>query len=251
MSIPRLDLIGIVVEDMARSLAFHRQLGLDVPAQADNQPHAELTLAGGIRVAWDTLEEVRSFDPEFRKPDGSGIGLAFLLDTPADVDATYDRLVAAGYHGPQGPLECVLGPAVRPDSRSRRIRRQSVRGADERRLMRVGIGPARESSIGWCTTSASRSPRWPPRRRARADRAPHHRLASPPLSTASPRLQSGTIEKRYLPATRPSASRSLPESGGACVPRVPGEPISENIPSIPAGEYMNSMRACLSPTLLK
>ena len=109
MSIPRLDLIGIVVEDMARSLAFYRQLGLDVPAEADNQPHAELTLAGGIRVAWDTLEEVHSFDPEFRKPDGSGIGLAFLLDTPADVDATYDTLVAAGYHGHKAPWDAFWG----------------------------------------------------------------------------------------------------------------------------------------------
>jgi catechol 2,3-dioxygenase-like lactoylglutathione lyase family enzyme len=109
MSIPRLDLIGIVVEDMARSLAFYRQLGLDVPAEADNQPHAEYTPAGGVRVAWDTLEEVRSFDPEFRKPDGSGIGLAFLLDTPADVDATYDRLVAAGYHGHKAPWDAFWG----------------------------------------------------------------------------------------------------------------------------------------------
>ena len=39
--------------------------------------------------------------------------------------------------------------------------------------------------------------------------------------------------------------------GGACTPRLPGEPISANIPSIPAGEYMNSMRAALSPALLK
>jgi catechol 2,3-dioxygenase-like lactoylglutathione lyase family enzyme len=109
MSIPRLDLIGIVVEDMARSLAFYRQLGLDVPTEADNKPHAQLALAGGIRVAWDTLEEVRSFDPEFRKPDGSGIGLAFLLDTPADVDATYDRLVAAGYHGHKAPWDAFWG----------------------------------------------------------------------------------------------------------------------------------------------
>jgi hypothetical protein len=63
--------------------------------------------------------------------------------------------------------------------------------------------------------------------------------------------QSATIEKRYFPATRASASTSLAESGGACVPRLPGEPISANIPSIPAGEYMNSMRAIRSPTLLK
>jgi hypothetical protein len=70
VSVPQLDLIGIVVDDMARSLAFYRQLGLDVPAEADTQPHVEITLAGGVRVAWDTLETVQSFDPDFKKPEG-------------------------------------------------------------------------------------------------------------------------------------------------------------------------------------
>ena len=35
----RLDLIGLVVEDMARSLAFYRELGLDLPPGADTEPH--------------------------------------------------------------------------------------------------------------------------------------------------------------------------------------------------------------------
>jgi catechol 2,3-dioxygenase-like lactoylglutathione lyase family enzyme len=109
MSTPQLDLIGIVVEDMARSLAFYRRLGLDVPAAADAQPHAEVSLAGGLRVAWDTLETIRSFDPDFKKPEASGIGLAFLLDTPADVDATYDELVAAGYNGHKAPWDAFWG----------------------------------------------------------------------------------------------------------------------------------------------
>jgi catechol 2,3-dioxygenase-like lactoylglutathione lyase family enzyme len=109
VTIPRLDLIGIVVEDMTRSLAFYRQLGLDLPPAADSQPHIEVTLAGGIRVAWDTLETVQSFDPDFEKPEGSGIGLAFLLDTPADVDATYHRLVAAGYQGHKAPWDAFWG----------------------------------------------------------------------------------------------------------------------------------------------
>jgi len=34
-----LDLVGIVVEDMARSLAFYRRLGFDLPATADAEPH--------------------------------------------------------------------------------------------------------------------------------------------------------------------------------------------------------------------
>jgi catechol 2,3-dioxygenase-like lactoylglutathione lyase family enzyme len=35
---PRFHLIGLVVADMAASLAFYRLLGLDVPADADAQP---------------------------------------------------------------------------------------------------------------------------------------------------------------------------------------------------------------------
>ncbi len=60
---PRLDLIGIVVDDMARSLAFYRELGLDLPPEADAERHVETTLPGGLRMAWDTLEVIRSFQP--------------------------------------------------------------------------------------------------------------------------------------------------------------------------------------------
>ncbi len=110
MTTPQLDLIGIVVEDMARSLAFYRQLGLDLPTDADTQPHAELTLPGGTRLAWDTIETIRSFDPDFQASSGnSSIGLAFRLNTPAEVDATYERLVAAGYHGHKAPWDAPWG----------------------------------------------------------------------------------------------------------------------------------------------
>jgi catechol 2,3-dioxygenase-like lactoylglutathione lyase family enzyme len=33
----RLDVIGLVVADMAASLAFYRRLGLDIPADADGR----------------------------------------------------------------------------------------------------------------------------------------------------------------------------------------------------------------------
>lgn len=110
MSTPQLDLIGIIVEDMARSLAFYRHLGLDLPTDADTQPHVEATLPGGIRLAWDTLDTVRSFDPDYETPSGGPrIGLAFRLNTPAEVDATYEKLVAAGYHGHKAPWQASWG----------------------------------------------------------------------------------------------------------------------------------------------
>ena len=107
----RLDLVGLVVDDMARSLAFYRRLGFDLPPEADAQPHVEAALPGGLRIAWDTVETVRSFDPGWTAPGGGAhrIGLAFLCDTPADVDATYAELVAAGYEGHLEPWDAFWG----------------------------------------------------------------------------------------------------------------------------------------------
>ena len=107
---PHLDLIGINVADMGRSLAFYRRLGLDIPADADSQPHVEVSLAGGLRLAWDTIDTIHSFDPDYVVPSGSSsISLAFAHETPADVDATYEKLVAAGYPGHKPPWDAFWG----------------------------------------------------------------------------------------------------------------------------------------------
>ena len=67
---PLFDLIGIIVEDMAASLAFYRRLGMVIPAEADGEGHVEVELPGGLRLAWDTVEVIRSFDPDWVKPSG-------------------------------------------------------------------------------------------------------------------------------------------------------------------------------------
>ena len=74
----RLDVVGIVVDDMARSLAFYRRLGFDLAPEADGEPHVEASLPGGLRIAWDTADTIRSFDPGWTPPAGGHrIGLAF------------------------------------------------------------------------------------------------------------------------------------------------------------------------------
>ena len=47
---PRFDAFGLVVADMGRALAFYRRLGLAIPAEADTEPHVEVTLPGGVRL---------------------------------------------------------------------------------------------------------------------------------------------------------------------------------------------------------
>ncbi|MFF8383004.1 VOC family protein [Streptomyces kanasensis] len=107
---PRLDAVGLVVSDMAATLAFYRRLGLAVPEDADSAPHAEVVLPGGLRVLWDTEETVRSYDPDRpRVTAGDRIALAFRCSGPQEVDAVYGELVAAGYRGHLEPWDAVWG----------------------------------------------------------------------------------------------------------------------------------------------
>lgn len=106
----KLDLIGIVVADMPRSLAFYRALGCDIPAEADKEGHVEIALPGGLRLAWDTVEVIRSFAPDWQPPSGGHrMGLAFLCDSPAEVDAMYAQLTAQGYGGHKVPFDAFWG----------------------------------------------------------------------------------------------------------------------------------------------
>jgi catechol 2,3-dioxygenase-like lactoylglutathione lyase family enzyme len=106
----KLDAIGIVAADLAKSLAFYRALGLAVPDGAENQPHVEVQLGGGMRLMFDTEETVRSFHPSWSPAVGAGrIGLAVSLPDAAAVDAKYSELTAAGHHGELEPFDAPWG----------------------------------------------------------------------------------------------------------------------------------------------
>ncbi len=101
--------IGIVTKDLARSLAFYRQLGLDIPEGSETAPHVEAPLPGGLRLMWDPLETVRSFDPDYHMPaDGHRVSLAFECDSPAEVDALYERLTRDN-RGEKAPWDAAWG----------------------------------------------------------------------------------------------------------------------------------------------
>jgi catechol 2,3-dioxygenase-like lactoylglutathione lyase family enzyme len=107
----RLGVIGVVVSDMAGSLAFYRRLGLEIPADGDGAPHVEAELPGGLRLAFDTEDTIRSFDGSWQPPAGGGhrVALAFACDDPADVDATYAALTGSGSVGHLPPWDAFWG----------------------------------------------------------------------------------------------------------------------------------------------
>jgi catechol 2,3-dioxygenase-like lactoylglutathione lyase family enzyme len=107
---PQLDVFGIVVSDMARSVAFYRRLGLDFPEGAESEQHVEAPLPGGMRYALDTEEVIRSFDPEWKRPsDGHATGGAFRCESPEEVDRVYRELLAAGASPYKEPWDAFWG----------------------------------------------------------------------------------------------------------------------------------------------
>jgi uncharacterized glyoxalase superfamily protein PhnB len=95
---------------MAAALKFYRQLGLSIPAEADSEGHVEVTLPGGLRLAWDSIDVIRSFEPQWTKPSGGHqMGLAFLCDNAAEVDAIYNQLVGQGYTSHKEPWDAFWG----------------------------------------------------------------------------------------------------------------------------------------------
>lgn|SRR5690625_2312326 len=107
---PQLDMIGLVADDLTRTLAFYRRLGLEFPDGAENEPHVEATLPGGLRIAWDPVSTIRTFDPDYDPPTGGGrIGLAFKCADAAAVDTTFAEFVADGRRGVHEPWDAEWG----------------------------------------------------------------------------------------------------------------------------------------------
>lgn len=107
---PQLDMIGLVVADMGKALAFYRRLGLEIPASADGEPHVDVALSGGMRIAWDTVDTIRSFDAHWTAPSGGArMSLAFRCESPEAVDRVYADLVDAGYDGHLPPWDAFWG----------------------------------------------------------------------------------------------------------------------------------------------
>ncbi len=107
-----LDAIGLVTANMAESSRFYRTLGLDVPeppAEAESHGHFEITLPSGVRLMWDSVESMKGIFPDWQEPSGQRIALAFDCGEAAEVDATYRRLLDAGFTGATEPWDAFWG----------------------------------------------------------------------------------------------------------------------------------------------
>ena len=70
----------------------------------------EATLPGGLRIAWDTADTIRAFDPGWTPPSGGHrIGLAFAFAIRQTWMPPTGELVTAGYRGHLEPWDAFWG----------------------------------------------------------------------------------------------------------------------------------------------
>ncbi len=103
MSTPRFTMVVLLIEDLARSVAFYRRLGVVFPDDVDQRKDVVVDLGGGHNLVLTTTF-VRN-DPDRREPSGGArTFLEFFVDGDEAVNATYDELVAAGYRSRRAPF---------------------------------------------------------------------------------------------------------------------------------------------------
>jgi len=113
-SAPVLNQINLVVCDMDVTLAFYRQLGLSLPEAAvwrtaSGAHHAEVKLANGVILEFDSIQLAKSYNAGWRDAGGSRGVLGFSLASREAVDERYAALVGAGYRGSQPPYDTFWG----------------------------------------------------------------------------------------------------------------------------------------------
>jgi catechol 2,3-dioxygenase-like lactoylglutathione lyase family enzyme len=105
---PQLAAIGIVVSDLTRTIAFYRRLGCAFDDPAPGQGHIETTI-GALRLMFDTEEEIRSFNPDWKASGSGRVALAAECASPADVDRLHDELSGLGSGSQLAPFDGFWG----------------------------------------------------------------------------------------------------------------------------------------------
>ena len=101
------DAVGIVVSSLEESVKFYSLLGLAFD-EIDG-PHVEAMTKSGVRIMLDTEELMKSIDPEWHRPSGQAMNLAFNCETAAGVDEAYALVTTAGFKGAKEPWDAFWG----------------------------------------------------------------------------------------------------------------------------------------------
>ncbi len=109
-------MLGLIVQNMGKSLEFYRQLGLAIPEGSEEQTHVQIKMGSGLTFFLDSRPS--RWDPGFVRRDGAGHMEAsdsyrfipeFYLKTRGAVEAKYTELTGFGYQSHRAPYETSFG----------------------------------------------------------------------------------------------------------------------------------------------
>ena len=103
MPSPRFTMVVLLVDDLPRSLAFYRRLGVEFPPGAEERRDIVVPIGDDHQLV--LTETFAGNDPDRQPSSGGGrIILEFFVDSNAAVDAKYAELTAASHHGRRPPF---------------------------------------------------------------------------------------------------------------------------------------------------
>lgn len=109
-------MLGLIVQDMGKSLEFYRRLGLAIPQGSEVMTHVEVKMGSGLTFFLDSRPS--RWDPGYVRRDNSGSQeatnnyrsiLEFYVQTQEAVEAKYAELTSLGYQGYRTPYETPFG----------------------------------------------------------------------------------------------------------------------------------------------
>ena len=116
MARPILNQLNLVARDVDATVAFYRELGLDIPNDKlwrtpTGVHHVNLHVDHGISFDFDSHALAREYDKGWRPREGSGTTcvIGFSMPDRASVDDCYARLVKSGHPSAQPPYDTFWG----------------------------------------------------------------------------------------------------------------------------------------------
>lgn len=101
----QLNMVILIVKDMAASLSFYRRIGLEIPEGEEHKPIVLHRMESGVTLLFDTTF-ADTYDPG-RTPSQGGyqVMLEFFLADNDAVDTMFRELTTEGYHGRRAPVQ--------------------------------------------------------------------------------------------------------------------------------------------------
>ena len=108
MVAPRFTMVVLLVDDLPRSLAFYRRLGVAFPPEADTKTDVQVPLGETHQLVIST--RFVGAIPDYAPPHGDGrVILEFFVDGDEAVNAKHAELVKAGYRSRRSPFRTGFG----------------------------------------------------------------------------------------------------------------------------------------------